>query len=383
MTVWDALAGQSTAIDQLRRAVDGQRHAMSHAWLFTGPPGSGRSVAAKAFAAALQCADGGCGRCQACLTALAGTHPDVTWVRTEKLSIGVAEVRDLVRRSAMVPTSGRWQILVVEDADRVTEKGADALLRAIEEPSPRTVWMLCAPTADDVSVTIRSRCRQVNLVTPSRSAVVALLTGEGISEDEADFAARVSQGHIGRARALATNAGQRQRRADILAVPARLTSLGGCLTAAAWAVTTAQDQARRVTDSLDASEMIELRQTLGLTDGPTPRGMAGLLKDVEDQQALRAKRLVRDELDAVLGELTSYYRDVLVIQLGAGADLINQDLARPIAAAAQAGAAATTLRQLDAIADCRSALAGNVAPLLAFEALMVSLGDDTAPRPPA
>jgi len=346
---------------------------MSHAWLFTGPPGSGRSVAAKAFAAALQCRDGGCGQCHDCRATLAGTHPDVTLVHTELLSIRVAEVRDLVRRSAMIPTAGHWQILIIEDADRVTESGGDALLRAIEEPTARTVWMLCAPTADDVSVTIRSRCRQVNLVTPSQAAVVSLLTADGIAPDQAEFAARVSQGHIGRARALATDAALRQRRSDTLAIPGRLAALGGCLTAASWAVTTAQGEARQLTETLDAAEMDELRQVLGLGDGPAVRGTAGAIKELEEQQKLRAKRLVRDALDAVLNELTSYYRDVLVIQLAGGTELINQDLTAEIGAAAAAGTPEATLRRLDAIADCRTALAGNVAPQLAFEALMVSL----------
>ena len=165
--VWAELIGQSRSVEVLRRAVAGEPHAMSHAWLITGPPGSGRSNAARSFAAALQCERGfGCGECSACRTSLSGAHPDVTLVRTEQLSIGVDEVRELVRRAAMSPTLGRHQILVVEDADRVTERGADALLKSIEEPAPRTVWILCAPTADDVVATIRSRCRLLNLQTP-------------------------------------------------------------------------------------------------------------------------------------------------------------------------------------------------------------------------
>ena len=151
--VWTELIGQSRSVEVLRRAVAGDPHAMSHAWLITGPPGSGRSNAARAFAAALQC-ERGARSCSACRTSLSGAHPDVTLIRTEQLSIGVDEVRELVRRAAMSPTLGSCQILVVEDADRVTERGADALLKSIEEPAPRTVWLLCAPTADDVVATI-------------------------------------------------------------------------------------------------------------------------------------------------------------------------------------------------------------------------------------
>ena len=179
--VWAELIGQTAAVATLRRAVAGEPHAMSHAWLFTGPPGSGRSNAARAFAAALQCKSGGCGQCTACRTSLSGAHPDVTLVRTELLSIGVDEVRELVRRAAMSPTLGGWQVIVIEDADRVTERGADALLKSIEEPAPRTVWILCAPTPEDVVATIRSRCRLLTLQTPTISAVARLLeTRDGV-----------------------------------------------------------------------------------------------------------------------------------------------------------------------------------------------------------
>ncbi|MFZ0530359.1 MAG: DNA polymerase III subunit delta', partial [Propionicimonas sp.] len=203
--VWTDLIGQDRVVEILARAVRGSTshensHAMTHAWLFTGPPGSGRSNAARAFAAALQCRFSGCGECNSCLTALSGAHPDVTLVRTEALSIGVDEVRELVRRAAMAPTLGRYQVLVVEDADRITERGADALLKSIEEPAHRTVWLLCAPTAEDVVATVRSRCRLVELSTPRAAAIAELLERrDGIDPDLAAFAARVAQGHIGRA----------------------------------------------------------------------------------------------------------------------------------------------------------------------------------------
>ena len=218
--VWAELVGQDAAVASLRRAVAGDPHAMSHAWLFTGPPGSGRSNAARAFAAALQCHFGGCGVCNDCRTSLSGAHPDVTLVRTELLSIGVDEVRELVRRAAMSPTLRRWQVIVVEDADRITERGADALLKSIEEPAPKTVWVLCAPTVDDVVATIRSRCRLLTLATPTVAAVAELLASrDGVQQDLAWFAARVSQGHIGRARVLARDAEARDRRRAVLELP--------------------------------------------------------------------------------------------------------------------------------------------------------------------
>jgi DNA polymerase-3 subunit delta' len=379
--VWSDLIGQGRVVETLQRAVrgseaEGNRHAMTHAWLFTGPPGSGRSNAARAFAAALQCRFGGCGECNTCNTVLSGAHPDVTLVRTEQLSIGVDEVRELVRRAAMSPTLARFQVLVVEDADRITERGADALLKSIEEPAPRTVWLLCAPTPDDVVATIRSRCRLVELSTPSTAAIAELLQRrDGVAPDLARFAARVAQGHIGRARALARSEDARRRRQEVLMLPARLTSLGACLDAATTLVDAASAEAAQITSELDAREKAALSEALGFTTkGARPRNAQAALRELEDQQKARAKRLQRDALDRVLTELTSYYRDVLALQTGASADLINAELAESIATLAHGSAPEATIGKLDAILACRTALETNVAPLLAMEALMLSLG---------
>lgn len=378
--VWSDLIGQDRVVEILQRAVrgatpEGNRHAMTHAWLFTGPPGSGRSNAARAFAAALQCRFDGCGECNTCTTSLSGAHPDVTLVRTEQLSIGVDEVRDLVRRAAMTPTLGRYQVLVVEDADRITERGADALLKSIEEPAARTVWLLCAPTSDDVVATVRSRCRLLELSTPSNAAIAELLRRrDGVEPELATFAARVAQGHIGRARALARSESARQRRQEVLRLPGRLGTLGACLDAAATLVEAATAEAAQVTGELDAREKAELSEALGFTaKGARPRNAQAALRDLEDQQKARAKRLQRDALDRVLTELTSFYRDVLAVQTSAGASLINAELVEQVSDLAGRTSAEATVAKLDAILACRTALETNVAPLLAMESLMLSL----------
>lgn len=373
--VWAELIGQERVVETLRRAVTGQRHAMTHAWLVTGPPGSGRSNAAKAFAAALQCERGGCGECTACRTALSGAHPDVTLVRTEQLSIGVDDVRELVRRAAMNPTLGRKQVLVVEDADRITERGADALLKAIEEPAARTIWVLCAPTPDDVIVTIRSRCRSVQLSTPSEAAIATLLGArDGVPDELAAFAARVSQGHIGRARAIARNEDARRRRIEILRIPAQLVTLGTCLQAAARMVEAASDEATQATADLDTRERTTLSEALGMTTkGARPRHAQAALRELEEQQKARAKRLQRDALDRVLTELTGYYRDVFALQTGATDRLVNPDVVNDLTALARRTHPEQTIGCLDAILACREALETNVAPQLAMESLMISL----------
>jgi DNA polymerase III subunit delta' len=373
--IWSELIGQTAAVATLQRAVAGDPHAMSHAWLFTGPPGSGRSNAARAFAAALQCGSGGCGTCTQCRTSLSGAHPDVTLVRTEMLSIGVHEVRELVRRAVMSPTLGRWQVLVIEDADRVTERGADALLKSIEEPAPRTVWILCAPTADDVVATIRSRCRLLTLQTPTISAVARLLeTRDGIEEDLAAYAARISQGHVGRARALARDRGARNRRQEILQIPFQLHGLGACLAAAAQVVQASTAEAAEATSELDARERAALEEALGFgTKGAKPRQAQAAIKDLEEQQRARSKRFQRDAIDRTLTELTGFYRDVLSIQTGSGASLINEDLRPQLVVLARKSTPESTLRRIDALLNCRTALEGNVAPLLAVEAALIGL----------
>ena len=373
--VWSELIGQERAVGTLRRAVEGHSHAMTHAWLFVGPPGSGRSNAAKAFAAALQCPSGGCGRCEDCRTTLSGAHPDVTLLRTEQLSIGVDEVRALVGRAGMAPVKNRHQIVVVEDADRITERGADALLKGLEEPAPKTVWLLCAPSADDVIITIRSRCRVIKLVTPSDDAVAELLVArDGVSPALAAHAARAAQGHVGRARILARSEDARIRRREILALPGRLTSVTACLDAAENLVSSSAEEAAQATAELDAREITALQEALGVGGrGAKPRSAQAALRDLDEQQKARGKRLQRDALDRVLTEFTGYYRDVLARQTAPDVPLVNSDLADEIEPVARRSTPEQTVRALDAILQARTALEGNVAPLLALEALLISL----------
>lgn len=393
--MWAELVGQQRAVDELKAAVRATRtptddnvHSMTHAWLFTGPPGSGRSNAARAFAAALLCDRGGCGQCRVCRTVESGAHPDVTLVRTEQLSITVAEARDLAARAANLPTVGRFQVIVVEDADRLTDRGANALLKSFEEPPPRTVWVLCAPTLDDVFPTIRSRARHITLRTPADADVARLLEErDGVDPGLAAHVARAAQGHIGRARALARSEDARNARRQVLRVPVQLTSVAAALQAAESLVAQATADAERQTSALDASELAALKEALGFgSKGARPRHAQAALKELEDQQKARAKRLLRDALDRVLTELTTWYRDVLSVQLAAvdpttltgsavGVGLINAELRDQVAAAARISTAEQTLRRVDAILATRERLDHSVAPLLAMEALLLSLAD--------
>lgn len=381
---FDALVGQGPVVELLSSAaraaaavVRGEPGAgMSHAWLFTGPPGSGRSVAARAFGAALQCPDAGCGQCHDCHTAMSGAHADIEIVQPTGLSYSVTDTRRLVARAALAPTRGRWQVTIVEDADRFTEQALNALLKALEEPPPRGVWLLCAPSIDDLLPTIRSRCRLVSLRIPPYDAVAHYLESEGMAPQVAAFAARAAQGHIGRARRLANDAEAAQRRRDVLELPTQVTHISDCFAAAGRLVEAAKQEAAAVSEALDAAEKAALREAMGDTGergGVKPRGVAGAISDLEKRQRSRATRTQRDALDRALVDLAAFYRDVLMVQCGAGVDLVNTDLDDVLRRLAAETTPETTLRRIEAVLAAREAIEVNVAPLLAVEAMAVSL----------
>jgi len=379
--VFGQLVGQDQVVGQLKTAVGSG--GMTHAWLFTGPPGSGRSVAARAFAAALLCRDQGCGECPSCRQVSAGTHPDLLLVRPDGLSYGVKQTRELVLKAAASPVYGGWRIVLFEDADRATEQAANALLKAIEEPPPRTIWLLCAPSAADLPTTIRSRCRLITLRTPPTAAVAAILRAEGVSEELALEAARASFGHIGRARRLATDQETSAHRREVLAIPRRLTGLGEAFAAAAALVKAAEAEAAATTEELDVPEREALKRAFG--EGSTGkgvasavRGAAGALKELEDRQKSRATRIKRDALDLALLDLAGFYRDVLALQVGADIELANASRESDLRAVADASSAATTVRRVEAIMTCRERLAASVAPLLAVEELTLTLTSRSA-----
>jgi DNA polymerase-3 subunit delta' len=380
-SAFDDLVGQEHIIDILKGAVAASRtgsdsQEMTHAWVFTGPPGSGRSSAAVAFAQALVCSDKGCGDCNECRSAATGGHSDVEVIRTEGLSIKVEEIRELLTHVAWAPSMGGWRVVVMEDADRLTESAANALLKAIEEPGTRTVWLLCAPTLHDVLPTIRSRCRHLQLRTPSIEAVKdVLINREKISPAMADFAARVSQGHIGRARYLATNESVRSNRKVIMQLPLQLGSLAAAFQAAQTLVDIATNEAQASSEERDEKEVEKLQEAYG--KGATGRGMATgatkAVKELEKEQKSRATRMVRDSIDGALLDLATFYRDVLMVQLGNRAPIINSDMRVEIECFASSFPAHTAVQKMSAILEARKHLAINAAPLVTCEALMCEL----------
>ncbi|PKZ42174.1 DNA polymerase III subunit delta' [Kytococcus schroeteri] len=373
--VWGSLVGQEELAAGLAAAVADPAR-LTHAYLFTGPPGSGRSTAARAFAAALLCPDGGCGECRECRTALDGSHADVEVVNTEGLSIPVKQARELALTAAHHPSVGAWRIIVIEDADRLTEQAADALLKALEEPSPRTVWMLCAPSPQDVIVTIRSRSRHLSLRTPPVEAVAALLESQGVDAAMAAYAARAAQSHIGVARWLARDESARARRHTVTRIPFELEGLGSALRKAASLHEVATSEAAAEAEQRDVAEREELLRLNGAdpTARAQPPAIRGQLNQLAKEQKARATRRVRDVIDRTLVDLASVYRDALLVSVGAsGVDLVNPQDAGDLQRLAGTTSADALLLCLEQVDTARTRIGENVTPLLALEAMLVGL----------
>jgi len=387
--IWGALVGQSDVVEKLSRAVNDAEKirvgepgpAMTHAWLITGPPGSGRSTAATTFAAALICPLNGCGTCQICRMAPVGGHPDVEIITPSGLSYGVDEARELVRLSSLAPIDSPWRVIVMEDADRLTDQAFDSLLKSLEEPTPHTVWVLCAPSVEDVLPTIVSRTRHVSLRTPTTKDVTDLLIQTyKVDPAMAAFAARASQGHIGRARGLATEEASRTRRQSDLRSAMSLRDIPSCIYAARDMVTEATTAANTRADELDTKEDALLRAAFGIEEGSrvtgtSKRSVDSAKKQLLNHQKTRRKRMIRDEVDRSLVDLLGLFRDILIIQLDSNLELINQEMRPNIESFAARGNPADTTRTLEAIERARASIKANTPPQLALEALMVSIKD--------
>jgi DNA polymerase-3 subunit delta' len=383
MAVWDELTGQSEAIAVFEAAaaastLGANDAAMTHSWLITGPPGSGRSNLAFAFATALL-SQSPSGDELVRRQVEARTHPDLAVLSTDRVIISIDEVRQLVSTSQFSPSIGRYRVVIIEDADRMTERTSNVLLKALEEPPPRTVWILCAPSEADLIPTIRSRVRTVQLRVPSISDVAELIhRRDGVDLDDATRAAREAQSHIGMAHRLATNADARERRARTLDLALSIRSVSGAVLAASTLLQLATDDAKAITEERDAEERESALRSLGIEPGGTvPPALRAQLKNLEEDQKRRATRSLRDGIDRILVDLLSLYRDQLLIQLGtvsdgSGGELINLSIESQLLAASGQSTPQQTLKTMDAIATARKRVASNVSPALALEAMLIA-----------
>ena len=402
MTMWDELTGQADAIAIFRAAAlrpgvgagpttagstaagpttagpttagpAAESTSMTHAWLITGPPGSGRSNLAYAFAAALL-SRGPDDEDATARQVAARTHPDLTVLTTEGVIIKMDSVKEVVARSQYSPSVGRYRVIVVEDADRMVERTSNVLLKALEEPPDRTVWILCAPSEADLLPTIRSRVRTVRLRVPSIEDVAELLIArDGVDAVIAERAAREAQSHIGMAHRLATNSEARARREETLRTALGIRGVSTAVNAAARLLAIAGDDAKAITLERDAQEREGVLRSLGVEPGQSvPPALRSQLKALEDDQKRRATRSLRDGIDRILVDLSSLYRDVLMVQLGREASVINRELRPELIAAAASSTPAESLATMDAIALARQRIESNVAPALALEAMLVT-----------
>lgn len=394
MSVWADVVGQETAVVTLREAAQQARQlaenfsegaaadtslrAMTHAWLITGPPGSGRSNAARAFVAALQCthpSEIGCGQCSGCRLVMAKTHPDVTDFATEKSIISIEEVRGFIHGAQSAPSQGKWRVILIEDADRMVERTSNLLLKSIEEPPARTVWVLCAPSPEDLITTIRSRCRKVNLRIPPVEKVAELLVRRhGVSYETAYEAASLAQAHIGVATRMVLNPDLAVKRREMIEEIVNLDSIGEAVFYVDKLL--AENKAEVEAEQKDRNdrEEIELKRAMGLTDSEKmPPALRSQLTQLQEEQKRRLTRAIKDPLDQLLINLLSFYRDVMVLQSGMSKAPINTGYQQILGMVAGGSTLKDTYRKVDAIELARKRLNSNTSVNLVFEALLVEL----------
>lgn len=399
-SVFDNLAGPSTVTGTLidaatvARALLGESHTraraagadlneskFTHSWLFTGPPGSGRSVAARAFAAALVCSDPaqvGCGHCEDCRLAMRDAHPDVIHIVPQELIISVASMREVIADAARMPTVAGWRVIIIEDADRLSEGAANALLKTVEEPPERTIIILCAPSTEprDIAITLRSRCRHVYIPTPTVAEVARILVAEsGVSDADAQLAAAASAGHIGRARRLATDRQSQIRRANILNLAELIYHGDQAFRAVNSLVKGLEKESQEAMSDKDEEELEKLRATLGMGARgkgaqKALRGTSAQIKDLEENQKKRRTRFLRDALDLSLVDLAGIYRDALMISSGATVGLTHPDMEGLSGELASRISQEGLVECLDAITRCRESFGFNVRPVVAMDALV-------------
>jgi DNA polymerase-3 subunit delta' len=369
--VFSSLVGQEVAIAQLERALTSNEtgNEMTHAWLFTGPPGSGRSVISLAFAAALVCKKKGCGDCNDCLTALSGTHQDVEIMKIDGLTIKVDEIREVVSRANWTTSISNWRVIVVEDSDRMTESAANALLKSLEEAGSSTVWLLSAPSSDDVLPTIRSRCRQVQLRIPTTTEIKDFLISTlNSTPQEAEQAARISQGHIGKARAFIIDKSLRDLRRIIFEILLNATTESKAISAASKIVDLAEERvAAKLTEELE-KEIQEAKNIYQGTSRGFITGGSKALKELERDQKLKTTRAIKDEIDSYLIDYSSFIRDCLLMN----GPWINTDLSEHIKVFQSKNREEDLSQLLSLVSNSRAKLATNASQSLVLETLFLS-----------
>ena len=382
MKILENIVGQPQVVSILEKAIQASRNSeddnqeMTHAWLFAGPPGSGKSVAAMAFAAALVCPNDGCGECIDCKTAIDGSHLDIEIFKTEGLSIKIDEVRELISRSATSPSISSWRIVLIQDIQRLTEAAANALLKAIEEPSSRTVWLLTATSSIEVLPTIRSRCRYIQLKTPTKESIVKLLTDRNnIDPQLAEYSARVSQGHIGRAIFISQNPNLRTTRNEVIELVLSIKDTASAFLVASKLIDMTNEDAKTTSEALSEKEKHQLQNAYqGSGRGLLPGGSTAV-KDLEKSQKNRLARSIQDSLDRLLLDILSIFRDIMIIQLSKSETIINIERMQFLQDFALNNSQVEIHEFIQRIMQARASLRANSSSLSVIENLMIAIVD--------
>jgi DNA polymerase III subunit delta' len=345
LAVLHGVPGQDDAMAFLRGAAERPHHA----YVLAGPEGCGKQLAARAFAAALLCASGGCGECRDCRLALDDRHPNEFLVEPQGRDIHVETVREEVWHPAFrtAPEPGR-KVFVIREADRLNPAAADVLLKVLEEPPPDSVLLLLSARPHELPETVLSRCHVVTFRPLAEDFVVNALTEDGVDPQRASLAARLAGGNLGRARRLARDDGMGFRDVGRQALTSATEGPPGALAAAEHVLAAAKEHRKDLTQELQE----ELRPLLD-EKGRPEAAYRGAIKRLETRHDRRMRREERDYIDRVLLAVSSLLRDRIVAAVGGGDDLlVHVDL--PLDRGVPIGPTAAALSSIEA---ARAALA--------------------------
>ena len=367
MALFADIVGQELALTMLRRAL---AIGAAHAYLFWGPPGVGQEEAAYAFAAALACAEGGCGVCDACRRARAGIHPDVDVLAPEGAFITVDQIREVNRDVSLRPFEARARIYILLEADTMNKEAANAFLKTLEEPPPHAHFILVTAFPEILPPTILSRCQRVPFGrVPARVLADHLRARFGLSDLDAVAFARVARGRVAYGRELAGDAGARAHRERLITWARRIP-------------TDSPLETQQMTDEILASIERRAETRVAALDAAKGRDLewAGDVRTrtrVEKLYELKSKRerrkAVTAGLDEVMHTFSGWYRDLAMVALGADDAVFNSDYLLELRNEAFPGLVEGYLRAVGAVRGTLDRFRYNVDARCALEDMIFSI----------
>lgn len=370
--VWDLLTGQARVEQMLRVESENPGRSM----LFFGPPGAGKTQAARVFAAAVLCPDS-CGHCNICARVLKDVHPDVQFYQPEGYTYPVVSIRQMVSWANQSPLEGTRRVFIVEEADRIIERSQNALLKALEEPSAATTWVLLASSLDVFLPTVLSRCRMIEFAPIAEESVRALLAERfEVDPTQAELVAQIARGDIDRAIELATDPKAMNLRTLAIKACTRIEPTG------AWALSVTDQvqqmaaDVRSVVSVEQAEELSDLEELVG-----SGRGTATAKKRLQEKHKRALRRAETGVYLDFLSWMGMCFRDLAAAALGVQADdLVASDHASDIVSAARSRPPAFWLQEADRTQQGRLALVENANPSLYLDSVLLDLSIAATPE---